>query len=118
MSRHVERAFEKTLEPHAERFSSELGRLFKKEDMVVVLSETPFLPAAQKIQHAECKLLTSDDLTARFNFEVKAPRFFPREGFSPIFLAGLVAYLNRTGDNYLNTLARDRVKWLTPENSA
>lgn len=117
MSKHLRHIFEKLMASYRARFEAEISRFFKKENMCVVSSDLPFLTAGQKIQHQEAVHLAFPDLASRLNLRVRESRYLTREPFSPVFLSGLIAYLKRTSDNYLSGLAKERMRWLQPENS-
>lgn len=118
MSKHFGHVFRGVIEPYTTRFNLELAKFFKREEMCVVLTKLPFLNTDLKTQPKKVTTLSFDNLAMRLGLEVGAPRFFPPEAFSPVFLSGLIAYLHRTSDNYLSGLAKERLRWLTPENSA
>jgi len=119
MSRQFSFAFRRAIQPAVSVFWGETGKFMKKDDFMVIAADVPFLrPAGEGITPLPYRVFSFDGLAKDINIAVSAPRFFPREAFSPVFLSALVAYLNRTGDNYLNTLAREKVSWLLPQNSA
>ena len=118
MSKHLRYSFEKLIAPFLARFESGIARFFKKEEVCVVSSDLPFLTAGQKIQRLEAVHLAFPELASRLNLQVKNSRFMKHKLFSPIYLAGLIAYFKRTSDNYLSGLAKERMRWLQPENSA
>lgn len=118
MSKHLERAFQKLIEPFHIRFETEIAKFLRKEEICVVLSNPLFLTAGSTLAHKEAVHITFDDLVRGLNYEIKAPIFMSREAFSPVFLSGLIAYLHRTSDNYLSVLAKEKLKWLVPANSA
>ncbi|MDP3956466.1 MAG: hypothetical protein Q8P97_00535 [bacterium] len=118
MSKHLRHIFEKLITLYLARFESEISRFLKKEHMCVISSDIPFLTAGQKIQHQEAVHLAFPDLASRLNLQVKNSRFLTRQTFSPVYLSGLIAYFKRTSDNYLSGLAKERMRWLQPENSA
>lgn len=118
MSKHAKRVFEKNIGPYLARFELGILKFLKKEDKCVVLTDAPFLTVKQKIQQTDAGHINLSELASRLDLKITAPDFFPHAAFSTVFLSGIIAYLRRTGDNYLNGLAKERMKWLVPENSA
>ncbi len=116
-SRYFSRFIDALLEPEVLLFAQELSRFNKKDERVVIFSEAPFLRERGSLPGFSYEAPGFDQLLEHLGFVVQAPYGFPYEAFSPAFLAGFVAYLRRTGDNYLYALGKERMGWLTPVNS-
>jgi len=58
-----------------------------------------------------------EELSDLLHFGVNAAPRVPESALSPVFLAGLIAFIRRRGDNYEGASTKGSVNWLIPHNS-
>ncbi len=115
MSEKFAGAFLRIAKLASQSFFEGLAKFGKNKKHVFVITGKP-LPFLEKGRD-DVTVLRNDHLSKIFNCDISYARPMKDNFLSPIFALGLIAYLRRTGDNYLKGFTDKKLKWLQPENS-
>lgn len=115
MSRRFSAMFLRIVKAASQNFFDGLLKYLKDEKHTFIITAKPLLFLGKG--RNDITVLENKHLAKLFNCDIKYSRELEGQFLSPIFVLGLIAYLKRTGDNYLKGFIDKKLKWLQPENS-